>query len=788
MYLCLLASTKKASQRASFYQAFICYVAISTQFNKFFAPKWHPLLGALAVCLFFFCLARPVFKDYFTRPNTMMYSFGGDALMLYYNTAYHTRYDQGSTLRSMNYPDGEYIYLTDAQGAISNTLQWINHHVTSVSGQTVGVVNALNLYLLFAAVVMVFFLLRALKAHYFTAILFAPLIVLLSPQIWRMGGHFGLAYPLLIPMAMLWFLRKYRVGQLEKRDALVLSVFVFFTFNNPYTGFNVNFFLLLAGFLLFAAEGFKRAKWKRPAIISGMGLLALVLVFLDFKLFDPVHDRMNPQWGFFDYHASFEGLFHPPKSILYDWLTRNKIMVSEVSFEAMLNVGVVTTLVLAIMLLMTIAGVFFRKNKPVLQRIAPEHRILIGSSLLLFLLAANTSLLPVSQEWMEQNMGWLMMFKASGRLGWAFYFALTITAVVFIDRLFRLTSPWFMAGLFSLLAAGIWNAEFNQYSRPKFKEVFYDNFFDQKHEQEILDLLRQHNVDASQYQAMLSLPKMMAWSDKILSDINFRTQIYSTRVSLATGLPMVNSMLSRIGLQHTLERVQMLSDPLVERSLPQKFPNQKDILLLVGSDAIPSLKTGEQYLLDISERVAETKDFSLYRLRLADLANGKAVQEAKLAYQNGRFVAPSLHLSYDNEAATPSFYGKASHETTVKEELVLDFASPFERDTQMVFSAWTYLDSGLRRSGFWLMNVRDAAGNEVDNFKIETRKSNDVQGQWIRAKATLNLPRGGHLQVKIYGEKPMLIDEVMLWPLGVSPIVDNANSDTFLFENFQVKK
>lgn len=718
----------------------------------------------------------------------MMYSFGGDALMLYYNTAYHTRYDDGSMLRSMNYPDGEYIYLTDAQGAVSNVLQWINQHLTDISGLTVGFVNGLNLYLLFVAVVLIYFVLRALKVHWFTAVLLAPMILLLAPQIRRMGGHFGLAYPFLIPMAMLWFLRKYRVGQLEKRDALMLAVSVFFTFNNPYTGFNVNFFLILAGLLLFAAEGFKWKNWKRPAIISGMGLVALGLVFVNFKLFDNVHDRLNPQWGFFFYHANFEGLFHPPHSLLHDWMTRNKIMVPEIEFEAMLNVGLIATLCLAVMALMTLASPFLGKNKPELHRITAEHRILLGASLLLFLMAANTSLIKVSPDWLENNMGWMLMFKASGRLGWTFYFALTITAAVFLDRLFRVTSPWYMASLFILLAAAIWNAEINQYIRPHFKEVFNENYFDQKHEQEIKDILLENKIDASQYQALLSIPKMMAWSDKILSTLNYRTQMYSTRISLATGLPMVNSMLSRIGLGHTLERVQMLSNPLVERTLLQKFPNQKDLLLVVGSDAIPELKGGEKFMVDISERVAETKDFSLYRLRLSDLVNNASVLTAKTAFRTGTNPSPSLHLSYDETPSDITFYGKGSHQTKAQEDDITSFVSPFERDTQMVFSGWTYVDPGQWSAGFWLLSIRDQSGAELENIKVETRKSNDVQDSWLRSEARFMLPRGAQLQIKSFGNKAMLVDEVMLWPAGVSPIVNDPNAPTFLYENFKVKK
>lgn len=718
----------------------------------------------------------------------MMYSFGGDALMLYYNNAFHTRYDEGSQLRSTNYPDGEYIYLTDAQGAISNVMQWINRHVTDISYQTVGFVNAINLYLLFAAVIMVFFLLRALKAHMFTAILFAPLIVLLSPQIARMGGHFGLAYPFLIPMAMLWFLRKYRVGQLEKRDGLMFAISLFFTFNNPYTGFNVCFFLIAAGVLLFATEGFKWKNWKKPAIISGMGLLTLGLVFLNFKLFDPVHDRLNPQWGFFVYHATFEGLFHPPTSILHDWLTRNKFMVSEVQYEAFLNVGIVTTLALAVMLLMTLSGPLLGKKRSSLQRLAPENRILIGAALLLFLVAANTSLIKVSESWMEQNLGWLLMFKASGRLGWTFYFALTVTAVVFIDRLFRITTPWFMAAMFSLLLAAIWNSEINQYMRPKFKDVFQANFFSQEKEQEMLDVLSQNKIDIKDYQAILSVPKMIAWTDKILSRSNFRTEIYSVRISMATGLPLANSMLSRIGLKHTLDRVQMYSNPLIERSLLQKFPNQKDILLVVGSDVIAELKDGEKFLLDISQRVAENKEFSLYRLRLSDLANNAALQKAKADIQGGAFSAPTLHLNFDDQPSAHTFYGAGSRQTVTGESLIHEFISPFERDTQMVFSAWTYIDPGKWGAGFWLLSLRDSSGAELKNIQVETRRANDTQDSWIRSSTQVAIPRGAHLRISSFGEKPLIVDELMLWPVGATPIVANPDSAAVLYENIKINK
>jgi hypothetical protein len=434
--------------------------------------------GALAVMLTLFLFARPIFKDYFVRPNDMMYSFGGDALVLYYNTSYHARYGDGPMLHGMNFPDGEYIYLTDAQGALSNTLQWVNRHIADIRHSAVGFVNGLNLYLLFPAALFLFFLLRALGCSWAASVLFSPLVLLLSPQIIRMGGHFGLAYPFLIPLAMLWFLRKYRLGQLEKRDALVFATSLFFTFNNPYTGFNFNLFLVFAGFLTLLAHRFQRNWWKTASIVSGMGIAVLAVAFLDFKINDPVSDRVNPQWGFFDYHANIQGLFNPPGSILHGWLTRWGVNVTEMDFETLLNIGLMSTLALACILFMSLWSRFSRTQKTQLQRLSTEHRVLIGAAALMFIIAANTTVLPLSKEWIEQNLSWLLMFKASGRLAWPMYFALALTGVLWADRVAKKMPFKWLGLVFLLAAASLWNAEINQYMRPRFREVFHPNFFD----------------------------------------------------------------------------------------------------------------------------------------------------------------------------------------------------------------------------------------------------------------------------------------------------------------------
>lgn len=751
---------------------------------KSYSAYWPVISGFLVALVLFFLLAKPIFREYFTHPNSMTYTYGGDALALYYNTAFHARYGEDSWLRGTNYPDGEYIYLTDAQGVLSNALRLLRQAGFDVSDYAIGIVNGVPLYLLFAAVAVVYALLLALGGLPLPSAVFAPLIVLLSPQVIRMGGHFGLGYPVAIPLAMLWFVRKYRVRQWEKRDVLFFLTALLFTYNNPYVGFNINLLLIGAGALVLLWKRFQRAYWLPGfgAMLVGAG--ALLWVFADFHWHDPVSDRVSPQWGFFYYQARFEGFFYPPGSLLHRLLKDAGFRVpAELEFETLLNVGLVTTAALVVGLL-TLP--FSEKAR---QFFKFEHTVLVDAAILMAILAANTALIPVSQRWIEDYLPWLMMFKAAGRLGWPLYFALTVTGALIVDALYRTVTPFWARLLFLLSVAAVWNADINQYTAPRFRGAFNPNIFDAKHEEELLSVLRQNNINPSDFQAILALPRFGVWSDKVWPGLPFEAQFWSLRLSLATGLPIVNSVQSRVGTQHVLERVQMFGHPLIERQLLARLPNRKDLLLLHGLGG-EELQAGEQYLLDISEPLAETPRYTLRRLRLDSLEHSRAIAEAQRLYANGYRKAPALHLGFDEESSEVAFYGQGCRQTTPDEDWVCTFPStPFDRDTLVVFSAWNYLDAGRWNPGFWILSVRNAEGQEFHREKLESRKSNDVQGRyWFRVERDIYIPRGGSVAIAAHYHLPMRVDEVMIWGKGERPLIDDPKADGFLLENIWVRK
>lgn len=540
--------------------------------NSVRQDTFQKLIWPTAVVLLTLLVAALIFKIYLFSPNARSYAFGGDPLVIYYDVLFHSRHDHGAMLGAMNYPYGEFIFLTDAQGSVASVLQWIDHHVTPISSYVPGIIHGLNIYLLPVCSLMVFYILVYYNVQKWLALIFAVLITFLAPAMLRFGNHFGLAYPFVIPMAILWFLRKYRLGKVEWRDLFILGILIFFTLNNPYIGFGATALLLLMGGFLFLVGLKNQVQLKKGVIVCGVALLAILIPFLMLHFNDPAHDRLERQWGFFYYNANIGGLFMPPFSVLHQIATWLKIPAKASDYESNLNVGIVSTILLIIIIALAIVG---ERRKKLLEDwpvFSKENKIFIAGAFVMFLYAANRSLFDL-QQWMENHMGPLLMFKASARLGWSFYFAITISGVLLLDRILKkIKSPVFIACI-TLPCVLVWAYEIKSYVGVHYKEAFHPNFFAKNYENDMLNILQQNQIDLAPYQAMLVLPKMMAWNDDFSCDIQWASQFYSMRLSAATGIPMISSMLSRMSVSQCAEAIQMLAHPVVHRDLIPKLPN-----------------------------------------------------------------------------------------------------------------------------------------------------------------------------------------------------------------------
>ena len=239
--------------------------------------NYKNILPQLTVVALSLIACYAVFGSYLLSPNSSMTAFGGDAFVIYYDVMYHVCQvkDTGSQLMNMNHPFGEYIYMTDAEGALASLLKWLNYIGLPICDCVIGIMHSLMIYLLPVASLLMYFVLRAFNIRQASSVIFSVLIVFLSPIMIRFGGHYGLSYPFVFPLVMLWVIRKHNEPRFEWRDMIFAIVLLFFTFNNPYIGFSA-LGLALASALVSALTSM--GKWsgiKRAILIGLVPLLVL---------------------------------------------------------------------------------------------------------------------------------------------------------------------------------------------------------------------------------------------------------------------------------------------------------------------------------------------------------------------------------------------------------------------------------------------------------------------------------------------------------------------------------
>ena len=277
--------------------------------------------------------------EFLFHPNQYLMAQGGDAYVIYYNMVYHVCQNSDYILfQGMNYPFGESIIMTDAQAALSLTLKFVDEYFFSICEFVPGVVHLFILFLLPLTAVFLYFIFKELNISITYSIVFSLLITFLAPQLQRITGHFGLAYPFVIPMVIYWFLIKYKSVNFQWKDLIFGSVLYFFFINNPYVGFAAGGLFVISAGLVFILE-----RNKKGFTLILTGLIPLILGYLTIKLSDPYDDRIITQWGFFYYFASIAGMFFPNGSLL-DTIFHLTDVFGEVRFEGKINVGLVSTI------------------------------------------------------------------------------------------------------------------------------------------------------------------------------------------------------------------------------------------------------------------------------------------------------------------------------------------------------------------------------------------------------------------------------------------------------------
>ncbi len=152
-------------------------------------------------------------KAVFT-PNSYLLSSTGDGLKNYYTYAYLIKNDTSFiNSKCVNYPFGEHFNYLDCQPAIAMPIKFISNIFPGISNYSIGILNFLIVLSIVFTAVLVFLILKEYKVSNIFAIFTSIAITFLSPQFYRLAGHYGLFYTFAIPLIWLFLIKYYKLHQ-----------------------------------------------------------------------------------------------------------------------------------------------------------------------------------------------------------------------------------------------------------------------------------------------------------------------------------------------------------------------------------------------------------------------------------------------------------------------------------------------------------------------------------------------------------------------------------------------
>ncbi len=388
-------------------------------------------------------------------------------------------------------------------------------------------------------------------------------------------------------------------------------------------------------------------------------------------------------------------------------------------------------------------------------------------------------------DWSYAHLSSVLQFRAPARFVWPLYYVLALIAGYGLGRLFDFLYVERRVWAFALLLLpllGLWGLEATQYLLSNVNDHIHRNALHPDNLRELGGLAERYGIDTERYQGLYLLPTEIAWTDKVHHPGQWRSNHDGYKLSLATGLPLINGKLSRMSLATSLGALELVSNPAVERGLLDELDPTKDILLLAS--AVDPLSAGERALLYRGELLHADGKRILRRV---------SVPELRAATDSIRLLAArttsdtTVHTFLDlEEGGQPAFTGSSA--ATFDGEPKEIFELPLTADDagrELEFGFWAYADRRIFGGPKFTLHLRDERGQSLHREQQWSNKSYDTQHGWLRVSYTFTVPPGAtRLLVKGEYFTDYVVDAALLRRTAENVVVDVG--DERLFNGFSV--
>lgn len=574
---------------------------------KITPKKYFLILVVISLIIMVIFYQKVIFQ-----PNQMLFESSGDALKNYYTYAYFVKNDTSYTESAcVNYPYGEHFSYLDAQPAVAFPVKILADIFPGVADYSIGI---LNFCLIFSILICIIFLYRILlefNVGHWYAIASAISISLLSPQFFRLSGHYGMFYLFFIPMSWYFFIRFIKEGKLKYTLYIVLSVTIFF-FLHAYLGMISLMFLGLNWILYLAFNRKEFKKLKNYLHLMLQLLVPLVIFFLIMRLTDHHTDRTENPAGIYLYVADTSTIFLP-YNVELQKIYRLIFNIGEHAWEGVGYVGTFVNLAL-ISLILYLIYLIFKRKKSHLREFIPGKMMIYFISSVIILLFSMALPYKWGLDFLLDYIKELRQFRGLGRFSWVFFYVSNVFVAIYLYNIFRhlkSRGKIILGSALLVLSQLIIFAEAYTYQKTFSENVVKNkNYFKYS---KLPDNYKEalSKIDRNQFQAILPLPYYNFGSEDFIIYPSPKSSNLAMLLAYHKNMSIMSCNTGRTSVTEAKNSIQILMPEYYTKAIKNDIKSTKPFLVIFTNETLSGF---EQRLYNMSEVFYENQEFKLAKL------------------------------------------------------------------------------------------------------------------------------------------------------------------------------
>jgi len=736
-----------------------------------------------------------------------MFNTEGDAIQAYYTYAFHINNDSSYIeFKGMNYPYYDNVIFAAAQPSIGIPVKLVSALFPLVGNYAIGIMNFLIIFSYVLCAYFLYLILLHYKVHKFLAVFGAFSITILSPQIFRLYGHYHLAYSFVIPLAWYIIIKIYHSQNKIKWSILYSVMALFWFFIHSYLGMVLVMFAL-AYWVVDYLLGFKKLKkdWKGYLSLIFMVFVPLLIFAIIVIVIETHINRPTTPVGLLIYNATWDTVFLPYFPPLRPILDKIHLF-SDQHGEGMAYIGFLSDVIIIAVIFYSIILLILKKKNQIKKTLFPNEIIVILIVSVIFVLFSMAYPFRWGMMFILDWAPFLKQFRALGRFAWLFYFIITVYCVFIINKFynFMLFKQRKHIGFFIVILLPL---SYIYEGLPY--HYFFSGFITKEHNLFLKDNLPDYykralkNIKTSKYQAIIPLPFFLNGSEWFKREATHNSLRNTLVLSYYTKLPVLGAMLSRTSMTEAKKELQVLAPAFYSKEIASDIKLRKPFLISFSNEPLTFY---EQAILSKADLLLKDSLISLYEISYEKLFEYNVQKEIDeymslnqfLFNRKGLYTSDTTGLIYynnfDNYSSKIKFRGKGCF-TLPRSGVSYLFkyeANTFDPNKEYILSFWYNNAKEERSCVFVCIDEYDPQENKgYWNYYTDPRYCEIVVGDWSLVELKFKvykLQNTGNLFIdtRAISNDTMYIDDLLIREANTNvycPILSLNNNQSELFKN-----